>query len=504
MTFRTAPLLIALFFSLQVSGQCEYTEISLASSTGDWGDEMSWELYQGTESDTILIASFQGMYDDQSSSQTLCLEDGCYVLLALDSWGDGWNGGTISTDINLDGFEEPFSLEQGGYGFLPFTVGEVECDFQLPGCTDPEAVNYIQGTTLDDGSCTYLESFIFSDDNGSVTREYIYYAPEGLEAGAPLIFVLHGYTGGAVGISGFSGFRELADEEGFAVVFPQGLEDDSGYNHWNANFTFSSVNDTGFLVALAEHLQATYEHAPECTYSCGYSNGGYMSYTLACDAASTFRGIGSVGGTMSAHDWNNCTPSQAVPVVHLHGTDDNSVPYEGSPNWNFGWGEQPGVETIVSTWADWNNCTEVSETALPNLNTTDGSTVDLFEHTGGDSGYRALLYRVNDGGHNWFGSWGNMDIVSAVEMWNFWSSFCGSTSSIASAEALQAKIFSWKNAEITAEQACHIAVYDALGRKVLDRPLMAGQTLRINKAQLHLIVARNLKGQFQQEKVWLD
>ncbi|MDG2426286.1 MAG: PHB depolymerase family esterase [Flavobacteriales bacterium] len=332
----------------------------------------------------------------------------------------------------------------------------------------------------------------------------MYYAPEGLEAGAPLIFVLHGYWGWASDMAGFSGFRELADEEGFAVVFPQGLEDDLGTNHWNANFTFSSVNDTGFLVALAEHLQATYGHDPECTYSCGYSNGGYMSYTLACDAASTFRGIGSVGGTMSAYDWNNCTPSQAVPVIHLHGTDDNAVPYEGSPNWDFGWGEQPGVETIVSTWADWNNCTEVSETALPNLNTTDGSTVDLIEHTGGDDGYRALVYRVNDGGHNWFGSWGNMDIVSAVEMWNFWSSFCGSTSSIASAEALQAKIFSWKNAEITAEQACHVAVYDALGRKVLDRPLMAGQTLRINKAQLHLIVARNLKGQFQQEKVWLD
>ena len=60
------------------------------------------------------------------------------------------------------------------------------------------------------------------------TREYIYYAPANLEEGAPLVFVLHGYFGTAEGMYAFSGFRELAEAEGFGVVWPQGLPDGQG------------------------------------------------------------------------------------------------------------------------------------------------------------------------------------------------------------------------------------------------------------------------------------
>ena len=504
MFLRCAFFFVALAGALFTSAQCEYTEVVITSTTGNWGQEMGWELYH-LSSDTTLLSTFAGAGDFTLEEQTFCLEDGCYTLMATDSWGDGWNGGEITSDVALDGFDAPISLENGFFGFLNFSVGDATCNFLIPGCADPEALNYMQGATVDDGTCTYSEGFSYSDNGVSINREFIYYAPAGMEPGAPLVFVLHGYGGDGLGMYTFSGFRELADEEGFGVVFPQGALDNGGTPHWNANFDFSNVNDHAFLSQLAGYLQTTHGHEADCTYSCGYSNGGYMSYSLACDNAETFRGIGSVGGLMGGNDWNNCAPSQPVPVIHLHGTADNTVAYEGSPFDAGNWGGTPGVEAIVETWAGWNNCTEVTETALPDLDPTDGSTVDLITYSGGDYGYEARVYRVNGGGHSWFGSWGNMDITSAVEMWSFWSQFCGTSISVEDLQTLQTELVRWDGVQFTALESCRVRVCDVAGRTVFDRPMVAGQSVPFEGCgQIFLMSARQSDGAYQQLKFRVD
>ena len=79
--------------SLQAYAQCEFTEVSIQTSTAQWGDEMSWELFYALDgSEPLLIASFQGESDWTTSDQVLCLEEGCYFFAVADSWGDGWNG----------------------------------------------------------------------------------------------------------------------------------------------------------------------------------------------------------------------------------------------------------------------------------------------------------------------------------------------------------------------------------------------------------------------------
>lgn len=504
---RCAFVLVCIFQTVwvSVSGQCESTEVVFTSTTGQWGQEMAWELYHIADEDTSMVASFQGTMDGETVSDTLCLDDGCYTLLATDSWGDGWNGGTLSSDVVLGDFDSEFTLSDDFFGFLSFSVGGAECTFLISGCADPEALNYLEGATVDDGTCIYMETFGYIDNGLSINREYIYYAPEGMEPGAPLVFVLHGYNGLAQGMFNWSGFRELADAEGFGAVFPQGAPDSGGTNHWNANLNFSDVNDHAFLAQLAEYLQNTYGHEADCTYSCGYSNGGYMSYSLACDNAETFRGIGSVGGQMGGNDWSTCAPSQPVPVVHLHGTADNTVLYDGDPSDPGNWGGNPGVEAVVSQWAEWNNCTEVSETALPDLDPTDGSTVDLITHSGGDYGYEARVYRVNGGGHQWFGSWGNMDITSAAEMWSFWSQFCGTAISVSEVEDIQTELVRWNGTEFNARSNCRLRLFDATGRTVLDRPMKSGQTLPFSGCgQVYLMSARQSGGAFQQLKIWAE
>ena len=66
------------------SAQCEYTELDL-ETTYQWGAEVSWELYRAEDGNTQLIASFQGVADNTTTNQLVCLEDGCYFLLAMDS-----------------------------------------------------------------------------------------------------------------------------------------------------------------------------------------------------------------------------------------------------------------------------------------------------------------------------------------------------------------------------------------------------------------------------------
>ena len=148
------------FVSLQSYAQCEFTEVSIQTSTAQWGDEMSWELFHALDgSEPLLIASFQGDSDWTTSDQVLCLEDGCYFFSVADSWGDGWNGGAISSSLPLEGFPDTFTLDDGYAGYLAFEVGEVACDTNLPGCTEPDALNYVQGANVDDGSCVFFETF---------------------------------------------------------------------------------------------------------------------------------------------------------------------------------------------------------------------------------------------------------------------------------------------------------------------------------------------------------
>ena len=76
-------------FSYQAFAQCDFTEVNIQTSTGEWGDEMSWDLYQNLDNgEALLIASFQGEFDQMTTNDQLCLEDGCYFFSLSDSWGD--------------------------------------------------------------------------------------------------------------------------------------------------------------------------------------------------------------------------------------------------------------------------------------------------------------------------------------------------------------------------------------------------------------------------------
>jgi len=318
------------------------------------------------------------------------------------------------------------------------------------------------------------ETFVY---NG-IERTYFLDMPDLLAPGAPLVFVLHGYTSSAGVIRYYSGWSALAESEGFAVCYPQGTLDDFGISHWNANLGISETDDHGFLVALAEHLQAQHELGTSCTYACGMSNGGYMSYSLACEHPETFRAVGSVTGAMSGYDFVHCNPSEPVPIVHLHGTADLTVGYNtgvGNANWGMA-----GVPEIIEFWTELMGTTATDEVTLPNQEFPDITSVELIRHHGAPNGQEFHHYRVVGGGHDWFGAWGSQDVQSTEVIWSFFDTHCsGGFSNIEVKEtSTPPALFEIHPSQVQMQQSCQLEGLDWQGRLIWILPeVSAGTTL---------------------------
>jgi len=200
---------------------------------------------------------------------------------------------------------------------------------------------------------------LFNMDYDGIKREFTLYAPKGIEDDAPLVVMLHGFTGNASSFMSYSKMNDIADIHKFAVVYPQGSVI-ANTTHWNAELSFTTVDDVGFLVAMVEYLQEEYNFSTENTFVSGHSNGGFMSYTLACNATNTFKAIGSYAGLMSGETWDTCDASEPISILQIHGTSDIVVPNDGTMTTYGGWGGAPNVLTMLEYWTTLNSAGEVT------------------------------------------------------------------------------------------------------------------------------------------------
>lgn len=259
----------------------------------------------------------------------------------------------------------------------------------------------------------YLEFYY-----GDITREYIMHQPDTVDANTPIVIVMHGFTSNSFTIQERTEFDTLADEHGFVVVYPQGTANPAP--HWDANLTFSEVDDVGFLIALIEYLQQEFNLSSEYVFATGFSNGGFMSYTLACETEDTFTAIASVSGLMSGATWDTCDRTEAMNVLHIHGLADIVVPPDGTMTTVGGWGGAPAIEDMMQYWKDLNQ-TQVEETLTVNTYTTG------YRYTSNTNDNQVWLYLIDDYPHAWPGPNDNVAFdegFSASELiWEFFSQF---------------------------------------------------------------------------------
>lgn len=260
------------------------------------------------------------------------------------------------------------------------------------------------------------ETFEKVFNHNGVEREYLLYLPNGTYKDAPLLFVFHGYTSTGKDMLDYANFKDLADEHDFVLCYPQGLKDYIGINHWNANLEISKVDDLGFIEELAESLIEDYGLDKNRVFATGMSNGGFMSYSLALNASDTFRAIASVSGLMSGKDWDQRDKAVPMPILHIHGTEDQVVLVDGSMSTRGGWGGAPEVEKIVEFWADVNECED-------KLVIDFSENVTATRYKDGLDNHEVWYYKVKGLGHEWPLKDLNADFSAVDLIWDFFSQY---------------------------------------------------------------------------------
>lgn len=212
------------------------------------------------------------------------------------------------------------------------------------------------------------------------------------------------------------------------MVTPDGLIGTTTWGqtaqHWNSYFG-TGVDDLGFLNKLIDQMYTDYDIDLSRVYSMGMSNGGFMSHRLACELSDRIAAIASVTGSVALEQYDNCSPDRAVPVVQVHGTDDEIVPFNGTPLFTS------SVPDLVSFWVNLNNCSTQADTVnLPNISTTDNSTAQILKYNNGDDDAKVWFYVIENGGHTWPGSILNLpnvvtnqDFKASNHIWEFFKQF---------------------------------------------------------------------------------
>jgi polyhydroxybutyrate depolymerase len=197
---------------------------------------------------------------------------------------------------------------------------------------------------------------------GGATRDYILHVPDSYTGDTPMPLVIdwHPLFGSATGQRGGSGYRELADSEGFIVAWPDGIDD-----AWNVGpcCTFArDVDDLGFARAMVDAISARGCVDPKRIYATGYSMGGGMSHYLACQAADVFAAVVPASFDLLVPEEQDCEPARPVSVLSFRATNDFIVPYDGGastpPNGAAVTIHFEGAEGTRERWAQMNDCTD--------------------------------------------------------------------------------------------------------------------------------------------------
>lgn len=265
-------------------------------------------------------------------------------------------------------------------------------------------------------STTYPRTLYCTVKRQNLDREFYIYIPEDIQNISPvsLLFGLHGYTSRAIWFLGYSNFQEIADIEKFIVIYPQGsILTATGETHWNVGgwTNSSTTDDIDFISSLIDWAADNYNVDLNRVYSTGMSNGGYMSYHLACNLSDKIAAIASVTGSMTPETYSDCNPNHPTAIMQIHGDIDTVVPYFG--NWR-----SRSIPTVMEYWEEFNDCQIETLSTVPDVN-NDGDGGLLFSYDQCLANVKAQLYLMTNMGHEWPKLSNGNDINAANVIWDF-------------------------------------------------------------------------------------
>jgi polyhydroxybutyrate depolymerase len=222
---------------------------------------------------------------------------------------------------------------------------------------------------------------------GGLDRTYRVHKPPGPAAAAPLVVMMHGASGTGEQAEKSYGWDQLADSAHFVVAYPDGV----GHT-WNGHGCCGkamrdNIDDVGFITAMVGQISADQPIDKSRVYAAGMSNGGIMSYTLACNTG-IFAAIGPDSATML----DACPAPHPTSVIHIHGTADQLVPYNGGQGWTTVNG--PSIADLNAFWRKADQCGPPDVTTKAPLTTSTAACADKRS---------VELITIDGGRHQWPG-----------------------------------------------------------------------------------------------------
>ncbi len=251
-------------------------------------------------------------------------------------------------------------------------------------------------------------------------RPYQSHVPTHYDANqpTPLLVMLHGYASNAAGHEAYFHLTELSDKHGFLYAYPDGTTDIFFQQFWNAtdaccDIFKKNVDDVKYINAVLDDMQARYSVDAKRIFLVGHSNGGFLSYRMACDAALRIAAIVSLDGD-NWKDISRCRPQEPVAILQIHGDMDGTVNYKGGnfPNLAL----YPSAHDSIMSWVTLNRCSTTvdTSTAAVDISADLAGNETTIERWNSCHGGAAELWTVHSGVHQPTLAAGATEL-----MWNF-------------------------------------------------------------------------------------
>ncbi len=218
-----------------------------------------------------------------------------------------------------------------------------------------------------------------------------------------LMVLLHGYSSFAQQQNSYFGLTRQVEEQDMILVLPNGTMDARSARFWNAtdaccNAFRSSVDDVAYLRGLIEEAFQRFRIDRSKVILVGHSNGGFMSYRMACEASDIVTGIFSLAGA-TYKDVMACQPTHPVHIVQMHGTADATISYNGGSAYPTA-PEFPSAEDTVKAWAGYNSCQpELLDRPVGDVANASPLTMTVKGFDGCDPNGSVQLWTIQNGSH---------------------------------------------------------------------------------------------------------
>lgn len=266
-------------------------------------------------------------------------------------------------------------------------------------------------------------------------RQYKTYHHSSTQQNMKVVLMLHG-LGGSMNDVDLTNWKAIADTANLLLISPQALDFSiplagSLGATWNSGITLTNtplgditlnptINDVGFLNALIDTIQQNFSIDAGQVYVTGFSNGGFMTQRMACEAPQKFRAAASLSGT-KAIPLATCSNTKVLPMAHFHGTTDGTVDWNG----NFTSGgvtAQAGisVDSLIHYWQIRHSAFVADSVTIGNTSSPQYITHYTYANAAGAD--KVELFKIHNGTHTWYNyNTTNDEFDLAVESWKFFN-----------------------------------------------------------------------------------